>query len=98
MRTGLATYATIGLFFLLAPVLLGSMFLAPGLVGLLSMLGLSGLAGLASLTFNIAIVAMLVLAAWSARGTYHVSEHVRDMLPWAVTFIGLIIVIQALTR
>lgn len=94
MRSGLLTYVALGLFLLLAPVLLASMLFAPGLVDLLQSLGLGGLAGLAASMFNVVIALMLVLAAWSARGTYHVSEHVRDMLPWAITFLGVVIAIQ----
>lgn len=95
MRAGLVTYAALGLFVLLAPVLLGSVFLAPGLVGVLAFLGLGGLAAVASLTFTVAIAVMLVLAAIEARGTYHVREHVRDMAPWAVTFVGIAAVVGA---
>ncbi len=63
-----------------------------GLPGTLAFLGLAGLVGLVTLVFTIAIVMMLMVAVIEARGTYHVREHVTDMLPGAVAFILIVII------
>lgn len=68
------------------------MLWAPGLLGLLGMLGLP--LGLASLVLYGAVIAMMGLAVWSARGTYFVREHVRDMLPWALTVWVIVLVLR----
>ena len=46
--------------------------------------------------FAIAIVMLPLGAVLGARGTYHAREHVRDMMPWAVTFLGIAAIVGAL--
>ena len=96
MKQGALTYliGLPGLF--LAPVLAGAILLAPGLVGLLQMLGLGALAGVAYVVLTALAGVFLALAFVNARGSYHVAQHVRDMLPWAAMVIAIAAVAGAL--
>ena len=85
----LRTYGAIVAFALLFPVLLGLMFLTPGLLGILSFLGLGAIYGVAAIVFGIAIVGLLLVSALNSGGTFHAREHVFDMLPWAVVVVML---------
>jgi len=90
---GLLLYAAIILFVLLAPIVLS--LGVGGLPGLLGLLGLDALVPMVSSFFGIAILLLVISAVFSARGTYHVSEHVLDMLPGAILAILLAALIGA---
>jgi len=89
---GVLTYVALAAALIFGPLLIGTLIWplggGGGLPGTLAFFGFG--AGLVSWVFLVLIAMLGVGEAWTARGTYHVREHVLDMLPWAVAFIGIV--------
>jgi len=85
MRTGLLTFVAVAGFLLFAPMLLALLVWPLGGGALLNSL------------FGVATLVVIVLGAWTARGTYNFRYHVKDMLPGAITFFVVVWLIQRLT-
>jgi hypothetical protein len=97
---GVVLFVVLIAFILLSPVLLGSLIWplggGGGLAGTLTFLGMAGLAGLVNGFFAICIAMLLLTAVISAQGTFYVREHVRDMLPWAITVLSIAFLVGVL--
>jgi hypothetical protein len=96
MRKGLALFGALFLFLIFAPTVFG-LAIWPfggggGLFGTLAAFGLSFLIPAAEVVFGIAILVMLLAAVIEARGSYHLKEHVKDMLPWAIVIFALVFI------
>jgi len=96
VRTGLTTFAAIAGFILLAPFVFGLAFwpFAGGLLGTLSALGLSALQEPAAIVLGFGTLVFCVGALANSKGTFHVSDHVIEMLPWALTVFIIMAVIS----
>lgn len=95
MRSGARLYTAVAVWIIVAPALVATMLWAPGIVVMLQTFGLDFLADFARALLSIAIVGLFFISAWTARGTYHVREHVTDMALWAVLFLGIVLVRNA---
>ena len=87
------TWIALAILFVI-PVWVTGILLAPGLVRALQLVGLDWLAMLGANILALGALLFFVLAAITAKGTYKFREHVRDILPWALTVFVIIIVIQ----